>query len=352
MNVKARLSLRLIGVLVSFLMVDAVAAQAPVVRSVLFYTQTCPACRKVMQEDLPPLVETYGEQLEILAVDVTTAAGQQVYQTAIADLGIPESRRGVPTLVVADTVMVGAVEIPNLFPGLIEQGLAAGGVQWPAIRGIEAAADRFPDFAELSERSTSVLETIGRDPFGNSLAIVALGAMGFVALKVIPQLPFFRSAGRKERRAALRTEPSEERSWITPVLALAGLGVASYLAFIEGSGNEAFCGPVGDCNVVQQSVYARLFGVLPVAYLGVLGFAGILVLWALTRLGTGTLADYGRVAALSVAALGTLFSLYLTFLEPFVIGATCMWCLASAGLMTALLWFLVDPGRAAWIRLR
>ncbi len=352
MKVKTRWGLRLIGVLLSLLLVDSVAAQAPVVRSVLFYTQTCPACRKVMQEDLPPLVETYGEQLQILAVDVTTAAGQQVYQTAIADLGIPETRRGVPTLVVADTVMLGAVEIPDLFPGLIEQGLAAGGVEWPAIRGIEAAADRFPDFAELAGRSASVLETIGRDPFGNSLAIVALAVMGYVALRVVPQLPFFRSAGRKERRAALRSEPSEERGWITPLLALAGLGVAGYLAFVEGSGNEAFCGPVGECNLVQESAYARLFGVIPVAYLGVLGFAGILIFWALTRLGTGTLADYGRVAALGVAALGTLFSLYLTFLEPFVIGATCIWCLASAGLMTALLWFLVDPGRAAWIRLR
>ncbi|WP_287908301.1 vitamin K epoxide reductase family protein [Chloroflexus sp.] len=32
---------------------------------------------------------------------------------------------------------------------------------------------------------------------------------------------------------------------------------------------------------------------------------------------------------------GTLFSLYLTFLEPFVIGATCIWCLLSAITMTS-----------------
>ena len=34
---------------------------------------------------------------------------------------------------------------------------------------------------------------------------------------------------------------------------------------------------------------------------------------------------------------GTLFSIYLTFLEPFVIGAVCAWCLTSAVVMTLLL---------------
>jgi len=44
---------------------------------------------------------------------------------------------------------------------------------------------------------------------------------------------------------------------------------------------------------------------------------------------------------------GVLFSIYLTFLEPFVIGATCMWCLSSAVIMTGLLWLAVNPGKAA-----
>ena len=39
-----------------------------------------------------------------------------------------------------------------------------------------------------------------------------------------------------------------------------------------------------------------------------------------------------------MAWIGAIFSIYLTFLEPFVIGATCMWCLTSAVVMTLLLW--------------
>ena len=40
----------------------------------------------------------------------------------------------------------------------------------------------------------------------------------------------------------------------------------------------------------------------------------------------------------------------LTFLEPFVIGATCAWCLTSAILMAALLWLTTAPGSAALAR--
>jgi uncharacterized membrane protein len=45
-----------------------------------------------------------------------------------------------------------------------------------------------------------------------------------------------------------------------------------------------------------------------------------------------------------MSVLGVLFSVYLTFLEPFVIGATCAWCLSSAVLMTALMWLSAGDG--------
>ena len=46
----------------------------------------------------------------------------------------------------------------------------------------------------------------------------------------------------------------------------------------------------------------------------------------------------GALRALWVMALaGTAFSAYLTFLEPFVIGATCVWCITSAVVVGLLL---------------
>lgn len=136
--------------------------------------------------------------------------------------------------------------------------------------------------------------------------------------------------------------------WVVPVLAAGGLAVASYLAFVEVSGTEAVCGPVGDCHTVQQSPYARLFGVIPTAVLGVAGYGVILLLWAVGR---GSRPGAARVAVLALwgtVLAGSLFSAYLTYLEPFVIGASCAWCLASALIMAALLWAAAPPAAEVW----
>jgi uncharacterized membrane protein len=59
------------------------------------------------------------------------------------------------------------------------------------------------------------------------------------------------------------------------------------------------------------------------------------------------LAGLAWPALLTMTVFGTLFSIYLTFLEPFVIGATCAWCVTSAIVMTALLALTAAPGKRA-----
>jgi uncharacterized membrane protein len=177
-----------------------------------------------------------------------------------------------------------------------------------------------------------------RDEVANSLALIVLGLM---LLSVVGAAAY----GRKG-------SPAGGPNAVVPLLALIGLAVAIYLAFVETSGTEAVCGPVGDCNAVQQSEWAELFGVIPIGVIGVAGYAVVLAAWAVARLGSGRLADWSRVALLAGSAAGVAFSVYLTFLEPFVIGATCMWCLGSAVIVTLLMWLTARPGWAAWRRLR
>ena len=136
-----------------------------------------------------------------------------------------------------------------------------------------------------------------------------------------------------------------------PVLCALGLGVAGYLAYVESAQVSAVCGPIGDCNTVQQSEYARLFGVLPIGVLGIIGYLLIAAGWLVRRLNKGRLADIAAVALLFMTISGTLFSVYLTFLEPFVIGATCAWCLTSAILMTLLMLLSITAGKPAVQRL-
>jgi hypothetical protein len=140
--------LRLVCVVLVLLIGAALAAcsnngeggEKPVVHAVLFYSPTCPHCHTVITEVLPPLQEKYGDQLQIGGADTSTPEGQALYQAAREHFQIPDERRGVPTLIIGDVVLVGGAEIPDQLPSLIKEGLDAGGVDWPAIPGLTPPA--------------------------------------------------------------------------------------------------------------------------------------------------------------------------------------------------------------------
>lgn len=113
-------------------------------------------------------------------------------------------------------------------------------------------------------------------------------------------------------------------------LATLGLLVSAYLTWVHFAGLEPVCaaGSHG-CQTVQASRYATVLSV-PVAVLGLAGYFGLL-LAAVSR------GEAGAYLGLLVALVGTLFSAYLTYLEVFVIGAVCQWCVASAAIMAAAL---------------
>ena len=135
-------------------------------------------------------------------------------------------------------------------------------------------------------------------------------------------------------------------AWITffvPVLCTIGLGVAGYLTFVETRQVAAVCGPVGDCNTVQASPYAKLFGLLPVGLFGFFGYLAILSAWVVGLVGRGRLADLAAVAIFAFSLFGVLFSIYLTYLELAVILAICIWCLTSAVILAILLVLTTGP---------
>jgi thiol-disulfide isomerase/thioredoxin len=111
----------------------------PVVHGVLFYSPSCGHCHKVMTEDLPPLSRKYGRQLVILEVDTATEQGQALFYAALDYFEIDSA--GVPLMAVGDVVLRGSVEIPEQLPGMIEAGLASGGIDWPAIPGFVPPGD-------------------------------------------------------------------------------------------------------------------------------------------------------------------------------------------------------------------
>lgn len=146
-------------------------------------------------------------------------------------------------------------------------------------------------------------------------------------------------------------EPAASSRPDLPVIALAtaGFAIAGYLTWLKWSGSgAALCVAGSGCDIVQASRYSRFLGV-PTAFWGALVYAAIAVL-----AGLGLTAKRW-LSAFVLAAVGVGFSVYMTFLSLFVIGATCIYCLTSGTILVALLALLLwrrplIPGRRSTFR--
>jgi uncharacterized membrane protein len=126
---------------------------------------------------------------------------------------------------------------------------------------------------------------------------------------------------------------------IVAALALAGIFISIYLTLYKlGVIGELSCS-LGSCETVNTSRWSVFLG-LPVAAWGVLFYIDVFGVALL-----GTLPRWENEPVISIvlvaeAAIGVLFSAWLTYLELAVIHAICMWCVASAVIVLAI--FLVS----------
>lgn len=122
--------------------------------------------------------------------------------------------------------------------------------------------------------------------------------------------------------------PVSREDWLRvgiAVVALAGLGVSTYLTVVRATGGVPACAITGGCAEVQESAYSEVAGV-PVAALGLLAYGALLA----TAFIPG---DLGRIGGLFTVLVGAGFSGWLTYVEFGIIEAVCSWCVVSAGLM-------------------
>ena len=123
---------------------------------------------------------------------------------------------------------------------------------------------------------------------------------------------------------------------VIAVLSLAGIGVAGYLTYTHVFNQPVACVGFGSCDTVAQSDYAHLAGV-PVSVLGLLGYAALFAVAAFW-LGVGDRFETWPLLAIwGMSIGGAAYSVYLTYLELFVINAVCIWCVTSAVIMFCIL---------------
>ncbi len=127
------------------------------------------------------------------------------------------------------------------------------------------------------------------------------------------------------------------------LLSLVGLFISALLWWMYTSPSRPMLCLGSGCDEVRSSSYAVAWGI-PLPVYGVLMYVGLALLsLAAVRFGAGgrqaayfaKVPELARNGILLIAGAGFLVSLYLTGLEAFVIEAWCIWCVASALIITA-----------------
>jgi uncharacterized membrane protein len=143
------------------------------------------------------------------------------------------------------------------------------------------------------------------------------------------------SATGRERGAVARageTPPRLSRLYtLAAVLSLAGLADAIYLTVEHLSGRSVRCTVTSGCSEVLGSPYATIGG-YPLALFGAAAY--------FTAFSLATLAAFGseRAGNLFAVLVALMFatSLWLLYLQAFVLHAFCQYCLLSAAVTTLL----------------
>jgi uncharacterized membrane protein len=121
------------------------------------------------------------------------------------------------------------------------------------------------------------------------------------------------------------------------LLAFVGLIISAYLSFKNLGGSDLnFCITGKECDLVNNSIYSRIFGI-PVSVIGLAGYILILIVsfYSFTKRKKWNLLYYFTV-------IGTSFSLYLTYVEVFKINAICSFCIASLIIILAIFIVLIS----------
>jgi len=130
-----------------------------------------------------------------------------------------------------------------------------------------------------------------------------------------------------------KSHPMKKLNIYALIAAIIGLLDSAYLTWVKLSHNEVLCAPgLGDCFTVNTSRYSEVFGI-PVAIFGMATYLAIIAI-LLYESRVDFLKENGTLALFGISLIGVLYSIYLSYLEEFVLHAWCPYCILSAIVIT------------------
>jgi uncharacterized membrane protein len=129
--------------------------------------------------------------------------------------------------------------------------------------------------------------------------------------------------------------------WLAVVCAVIGLADSIYLTWLKLTGELAACGGIGDCESVNASIYSQINGI-PIALLGAVAYA-LILLFLFLESRDDFIGDWSPTLVFGLSLTGTLYSIYLTYIEIAVLKAICPYCVVSA--VAILIIFVISIAR-------
>jgi len=125
------------------------------------------------------------------------------------------------------------------------------------------------------------------------------------------------------------------------IISVGGFLAASYIFYKKKTKKTLMCAMGSNCNTVIYSKYSKFFGI-PIEYLGMFYYFIIFVIYLMLISSSGALGGFVGLLVFIVTGGAFLFSLYLLFIQGFVLKQWCMWCLFSA--ISSIAIFIVSFG--------
>ncbi|MBT3669131.1 MAG: vitamin K epoxide reductase family protein [Chloroflexi bacterium] len=116
-------------------------------------------------------------------------------------------------------------------------------------------------------------------------------------------------------------------------LTIIGLLDSLYLSWLKLAKDEIIC--LGGCDIVNSSKYAEILGI-PVALIGALAYLAILF-FLINKIEFVFFKENSTIIVFIFSLIGVIYSLYLTYLELYIIHAICPFCVISAIVLVLLL---------------